>query len=468
LKKYLYLLLSLLLIAILTACGKNSKEEVIEQLENQVDQVETYYTEATVDITMTTPNDDANDHSRASSTSYVNEQTNESSGVLMEDEQRTDYYSTEDTTYAKINDNTWEDMTTQEEKFKSSDTTYPNVAHILIDLKEHEELEMEEQDEKYIFTFAGKSEAVYQAFERPYSLTIEGAAPKDVTQDVQITVDRESYFIENVQNNLSVEIEGHSFEMEIIQTYNQINSIDDIEIPQEVIDEAESTEESTTTIDENVASELSSIQDKMDDVKSYTIFMEIVTRVKDTFNDQIIDESQKSSTSDVVEDPFQIMEVQNDNGLRTEFYQSTDGTFIKLSGEDWEDITGDSDSFSESNVTYDYFAQIIFAVGKESGVEIEENEDGQLSITFTGKSVSVYEAFEVPYSLSLTGAKPIDLDHDVRITVNSETNFIESISNTMTTEVDGQKLEIELTQTYENMNEIDRIEIPQEVIDEAS
>lgn len=467
LRKLLYTFLSLLFIFILTACGKASKEDVIEHVQEKIDLVETYNTEAEMDITITDPSDTIIEESSASSNIHLNEKTVESSGKMTEDEQTTHYYSTEEATYAQIGDGPWEDKTAQAENFKHLESSYANVAQVIIDLKNEEGFEMEEQDEKYLFTFSGKSEAVFQAFEQPYSLTLEGAAPKDVTQDVQMTVDRESYVMEDVQYNLFVEIEGHALEMIVHQTFGQINDIDDIEIPQEVIQEAEE-QTAGSTADENIVHALAHLEEKIDNVQSYSTMMGLFITVRDTSTNEVLDQSEETSNSEVIEEPLQVYESIEDSDGRGEYYTTDEGTYVKFPGEEWQDFSDQDDIFREDNITYNDVAQIILAVGEEDGVKMEEDDDGNVAFLFTGKSVSVYETFQEPYSLSLTGVEPKDMEHNIQIIVNSETNVIQQIENTMRAEVDGQELELQVLQTYENINEIDPIEIPQEVMDEAS
>lgn len=240
-KKYAHVLIMIAIALLLTACGvKESKEDVISKVEEKIDEVEKYYLELILDATVTDSNNVAIDESESVLKVNMNENTLESSGERIQDDQVLDYYSTEDATYAQINDGAWEDMTAQEEDFRNTGSFYPNIAQVIIDLKDDEDVEMSEKDGKYIFTFKGKSREVFKALEDPYSLSVSGVEIKDVEHDLNIIVDSETYYIDQVKNDMFAEKDGSKLSIKIKQTYEKINSIDDIKIPQEVIDEVSS------------------------------------------------------------------------------------------------------------------------------------------------------------------------------------------------------------------------------------
>src|SRR5690625_5981442 len=84
---------------------------------------------------------------------------------------------------------------------------------------------MERKDNKYIFTFSGENEYIFEAFEDPYSLTLK----RDITQNIKIIVDSETYFVEHMENALKLEdimpegIEKGELDVFIQKTYESIN-----------------------------------------------------------------------------------------------------------------------------------------------------------------------------------------------------------------------------------------------------
>lgn len=237
-KKSSYIFMMIAIALILTACGKESKEDVINSIEENAGDVETYHTEATLKIAAF-ENDQVVDESEAVLNIDMVEDTVDSSGEMIQDGEKMNYYSTEDGTYVQMSGGSWEDLTAQEENFKQSDMVYESIAQIVIDLKDEEDFEMEEKDDTFVFTFQGKSQEVYDALEDPYQLSIAGAETKDVEHDLTVTVDSETYYVERLTNEMVVEVDNEKLEISIDHSYDTFNEIDAIEVPDEVVEEAE-------------------------------------------------------------------------------------------------------------------------------------------------------------------------------------------------------------------------------------
>src|SRR5699024_5461144 len=155
-RKYGLFSVMIFITLILAACGgKESKEDVIDSVKEHMDEVEEYHTEFELDITVHV---DGNlyDESVSSLNITMNEKTLENSGVSTQDDQKLEYYSTEEATYAQVNDTGWEDVSAQGDDYKGIESDYESVAQILIDLKDVEDLEMEKEDDTFVFTFTGK------------------------------------------------------------------------------------------------------------------------------------------------------------------------------------------------------------------------------------------------------------------------------------------------------------------------
>lgn len=226
---------------ILAACGgKESKEDVIDSVKEHMDEVEEYYIEFDLGFTVYVDGE-LFDESLSSLEVTMNEKTLENSGVSVQNGEKLEHYSTKEETYAQYNDTGWQDVTAQEDDFKNLDASYEDIAQILIDLKDIEDLEMEKDDDTFVFTFTGENEDVFKAFEKPYNLEVQGADVKDLEHDFTIVVNSETYFIEEIESDMSVEEANEKLEIAISHTYDKINDIDDIEIPEEVLAAAEGT-----------------------------------------------------------------------------------------------------------------------------------------------------------------------------------------------------------------------------------
>lgn len=228
---------------VLAACGSESKEDVIDSIKEKADDVEQYYMETSLDVTGFDADDNVIEESTGELQVYIDESSGESSGEMIQDSQVIEYYSTSEGTYAQMDDSGWEDMSGAEEQFDQSDTEYSDVAQVIIDLKDDEDFEMEEEDDTFTFTFKGKSEDVYNALESPYSLMFTGVDVEDIEQELTITVDSETYYIEHLQAKLVAEKDGEKLEMNIDHVYDQINDIDEISLPDDVVAAAEEANE---------------------------------------------------------------------------------------------------------------------------------------------------------------------------------------------------------------------------------
>lgn len=239
LKKLIAISLLILSVLILGACNKElSKEEVIDEVEEQMDEVISYYTETEINHTLSDSNQDLIDETKALFKVYMYENTLESRGEMNQDNNQINYISTQEATYAQMNNEQWLNKTDAANVFLNEDTSYSIVADILLALRDNEKVEMEKNNGEYVFTFQGKSAEIYKSLEKPYALRLEHADINDVEQDLTIIVDSETYSITQVYNELTIEVDDTSLEMYLDQTYEEINEIDPIIIPQEVIDDA--------------------------------------------------------------------------------------------------------------------------------------------------------------------------------------------------------------------------------------
>jgi len=234
-------ILTLLLVACNEKETKESKADVIQKIEENMNEVKSYYTELDRSTTITNISaDEVVEEGEAKAKLNVIEEPLQISGELFNDGEWAEYYVTDAATLEKKEGEDWEDIMEQAEHYRNLKPTYPEVVQIVLDIGNEDEIVMERKDNKYIFTFSGENESIFEAFEDPYSLTLK----RDITQNIKVIVDSETYFVEHMENALKLEdimpggIEEGELDVFIQQTYENFNEKEDITIPQEVMDEA--------------------------------------------------------------------------------------------------------------------------------------------------------------------------------------------------------------------------------------
>ncbi|GIO24160.1 DUF6612 family protein [Oceanobacillus sp. J11TS1] len=116
--------------------------------------------------------------------------------------------------------------------------SYKDVVSVLESVIDYAEFNSE--GGTYTFRFDGFEREIYEAFEGPFNILLGGAdiADEDMSLDFTFEVDKSNYYIENLEYNLSVENETGQVDINIRVAYDNMNDIDEIEVPEEVIEEA--------------------------------------------------------------------------------------------------------------------------------------------------------------------------------------------------------------------------------------
>lgn len=230
---------------LLVACSPQSsltKEEVAEKVRENQDNVELYTMEVNLeihvkDLTSALITQDTTTYTELT----LNEKTMDSYGIIqsstLEEELLQNHYSVGKQAYLKLNDGTWEDVSSvQEEYFGHMDSFYPNLTPIVDVLSKLGELN--ETKDEYIFTFSGESADIYHSFQEPYSIQFGFVEPKDIHQEVEVIVEKDTFFLKSINNRLIGKTDVQELEISIQQVYFDMNGDVDFVIPQEVIDEA--------------------------------------------------------------------------------------------------------------------------------------------------------------------------------------------------------------------------------------
>lgn len=212
---------------------------------------------------------------------------------------------------------------------------------------------------------------------------------------------------------------------------------------------------------------ISKVQDQIEEVKSYSSELNIDTEVKDLSNDNFINQSTVSLDIDMVEPTTEIKGKKLENGHMLAHYTTDGGSYVRDGEEDWEDVSEERKQFKNEATSYAETAQTIINLQDIEDVKVSMKDKNYI-ISYKGKSIDVFEAFEEPFALELVDIDPADMEQDVYIVINNDSFAIEEISNTLTAEIDGKSLLLSVSKVYDQLNEIESIDIPKGVIDEAT
>ncbi|WP_077601726.1 DUF6612 family protein [Oceanobacillus sojae] len=115
--------------------------------------------------------------------------------------------------------------------------SYKDVVSILENVIDYAEFDSE--GGTYTFSYEGFEREIYEAFEGPFNILLGGGdiADEDMSLDFTFEVNKSDYYIEGLEYNLSVENETGTVNINIQVNYDDINDIDEIEVPDEVMEE---------------------------------------------------------------------------------------------------------------------------------------------------------------------------------------------------------------------------------------
>lgn len=241
-KKHITLTLLLILGVLLTACSNDkADDEIFESIADNTDDVKNYELEIDLQVVITDEEtEDVLQSSQALMEADHFEKTEASAGTLKsvndEMEEIIEYYILDGSAYANIDDQGWENVTESDFISEDDTTTYDAISTLITDIED--EVDVATDGDSYVLTFEGKSQSIYDAFEEPYSLTLSGVSPADVEHDVEIRIDQDTMYVQQVKNTITGTNDGLKLELSIDHKYSNVNNVDEIEIPQEVLDEA--------------------------------------------------------------------------------------------------------------------------------------------------------------------------------------------------------------------------------------
>lgn len=238
--KQLSIFMLLFVTFILVACGDKelSREEVIEKIEENYEEVESYNTFSSFDIKMKDVNGNG-EKSYASMDVTVVEPINEIRVKLEEkDDMNTsveEYYVTEDMLYSSPDGSTWE-STSYDEDYQVKESVSITYGH-LFDVFEtiEDELEFSEEDDYYIFSFDDTSQTIFDALNEPYNAHVTGINEDEINHNVELKIDKDNFYFIEFQDKMSGELSGNQLKFDILHTFSDVNEFEEIKVPDEVV-----------------------------------------------------------------------------------------------------------------------------------------------------------------------------------------------------------------------------------------
>ncbi|WP_040978619.1 DUF6612 family protein [Oceanobacillus jeddahense] len=229
-------LLAISLLFFLIACSQDaSEEEVVENVlssHRDVNQYAADFNIDTSDLTRTTSyNIEVNLTEEPAALHQIS--TMEADG----EETTVETYRVDNEMYTQEADNPWV-KSEAEEGEPLFTPSYRDVVSVMENVIDYAEFDSE--GGTYTFSYDGFERDIYEAFEEPFNILLGGSdiADEDMSLNFVFEVDKSDYYIENLEYNLSVENETGNVEINIQVNYDDINNIDDIEVPDEAIEEA--------------------------------------------------------------------------------------------------------------------------------------------------------------------------------------------------------------------------------------
>lgn len=380
-------------------------------------------------------------------------------------------YKSDGKVYVKNNDEAWMETIEQNGEFSNDATFYGNLTAALE--KVIDEVELIEIGDVYEIRYTGSDTAVFNAFEKPFSLTLPGIdIEKEAEINVFAVVDKENLTINDLTFEIVAKKNQQKLKMSVDVDYKNINKAT-IQIPQEVIEESdinstEHIEESTGSIlsEEDKNSILDKIIESKNEVNIYEIQMDLEVEKIAGSNREA---SQAEFNGTIDENTFNVdlttVEIQGKDRNENHVYKIDDVTYSKNNDMKWEKSDPSIEKFGEDSTTYQNLSTSIESIRDK--VSIYELDD-IYEIRYTGSEIEAFNAFEKPFNLWVTGAD-IEKDSEMKLLaiVDKKTNLINYIYFGVFIEIDGTQLSIVADTDFENINNT-VIEIPQDVIDEAN
>lgn len=123
----------------------------------------------------------------------------------------------------------WQDVSGQS---IATETTYQNVLEAVLNIEEL--LEAEHSDNELAVSYVGNDREVWDTFQAPFSLNIEGFEIEEVTMILDVTFDDEELFMQNFELDIQAAEEQAAVQINILIDYEDHNEIDSFEVEEEI------------------------------------------------------------------------------------------------------------------------------------------------------------------------------------------------------------------------------------------
>ncbi|MCR8967586.1 hypothetical protein [Streptococcus zalophi] len=222
----------------------------------------------------------------------------------------------------------------------------------------------------------------------------------------------------------------------------------------------QTSEQTTVDKDESTAGSvkevLAKLQDAKDDLKSVLVSHQITTTIDDNdlllgINGEFIFENQKTVKADVTLDTL------SDEITKTEQYvydASESNPLYSEITEDGDTKTSYSSNNIDSVVMPNYFVIADQIVSLEKDFQLIENQS-TYELTLKNQDISLSNQFKEQHHIKLNGITEKDLEKDLFIVIDKETNFIQDFNLLMTYDGDKGVQEFDINISYSDWNTID-------------
>lgn len=374
--------------------------------------------------------------------------------------------------YEKKNDEPWVETIEQNGEYSNDSTFYSNLTTALDEVID--EIELVELDDTYEIRYTGSDIAIFNAFQKPFNLTLTGVdIEKDTEMNILAVIDKETLHMGDLFFETIAVKDADNIKITVNIEYENINNTS-IEIPQEVIDEA-TVDEASVDVEESTGTALN--QEDTDEILDEIFKKSNSVDIYDVDMELSLDQTQSGNTDASVIQLYgtvdetklnadlTVIETSGINKNESHSYQLDDVVYIKSNDENWVKSEGSGEGFDENSTTYRNLSNSLESI--RDRVKVFELGD-EYEIRYTGSELEVFNAFEKPFSLSITGFD-IEKDSELQLytTVDKESIFVKNIYFGVFVEGRGIELNIVANVNYDNINDT-MIEVPQEVIDEAN
>lgn len=213
---------------------------------------------------------------------------------------------------------------------------------------------------------------------------------------------------------------------------------------------------------------ISKMEENESGVKNYNTQLDFKIKIMNLkYNNPIIKKTHQSLKAKVIEPTMAFSGViktkQNGNTSIQKYYSTKKGTYANLNKTGWKKYPNKRKL--KGNTLYNKVQSVVQNAAEALKMKTKDN---LYVFSFTGKSKNVFNAFKGPYSIDLTGKlSKDDVKQDVLIKVDKETFMIKSLKYNLTGKVKEHKLVLTIKQQYDDINNIDKISIPEKVIKAA-